>query len=409
MKPWKNKAMNEKTDFLVIGAGIVGLATAWHLSRLRPAAKITILEKESNLAQHQSSHNSGVIHAGVYYKPGSAKARNCLEGYRRLLDFCDEHQVEYRICGKLITAVEDWELPKLESLKVNAEQNGLTGLKVLQKQAVREIEPHLNCKAALWVPQTGVIAFAEVCRKLADLLREHGAEIHFNKRVQHIRQHGKTNVVLTDQGEYPAGHVVNCAGLYADKLAYPNAAKAPLAVVPFRGEYYVISEEKKDLVQNLVYPVPNPELPFLGVHFTRRIDHTVDIGPNAVLAFAREGYKFSTVNASEMVSYLRFPGFWKMAGRFWKVGIDEIHRSLSKKAFMKKAIQYFPEIGEQDVRPGPSGVRAQAIDRYGNLVDDFFFEKRGSVLHCLNVPSPAATSSLAIGEVVAGKVLEEVA
>ena len=401
--------MSKETDFLVIGAGIVGLATAWHLKRLRPSANIAILEKEADLARHQSSHNSGVIHAGVYYKPGSAKARNCLEGYRRLLDFCDEHQVNYRICGKLITAVEDWELPHLEGLKGNAEQNGLTGLKILQAEAVREIEPHLSCKGALWVPQTGVIAFAEVCRKLAELLRNSGAEIHFNKRVERIRQQGNGYVVVAGQGEYPARHVVNCAGLYADKLAFPDAAKAPLAVVPFRGEYYVISEAKKDLVNNLVYPVPNPALPFLGVHFTRRIDHTVDIGPNAVLAFAREGYRFRDVNASEMASYLRFPGFWKMARRFWKVGIDEIHRSLSKKAFMKKALRYFPEITELDVHPGPSGVRAQAIDRNGNLVDDFFFEKRGGVLHCLNVPSPAATSSLAIGEVVAGKVLEEVA
>ena len=393
-------------DFLVIGAGIVGLSTAWHLSRLRPDASILILEKENDLARHQSSHNSGVIHAGVYYKPGSAKAINCLEGYRRLLDFCQEHKVEYRICGKLITAVEPWELPHLSRLKENALQNGLTGLRIMQAEEVKAQEPHLHCLGALWVPQTGVVSFEAVCRKLAGLLRQHGAAIQFGARVSRICSHGPETVVETHQGDYKARQVVNCAGLHADKLVYPDPAKAPLAVVPFRGEYYVISDEKKDLVKNLVYPVPNPELPFLGVHFTRRIDHTVDIGPNAVLAFAREGYKFSDCNIREMAAYLRFPGFWKMARRFWKVGLDEIHRSLSKKAFMKKAVQYFPEITEKDVQRGTAGVRAQAIDRNGRLLDDFFFEKKGSVLHCLNVPSPAATSNLAIGEVIARKLLE---
>ncbi len=397
--------MSEITDYLVIGAGIVGLATAWHLSRLRPEAEITILEKEADLAQHQSSHNSGVIHAGVYYKPRTYMAKNCIEGYRRLLNFCDEHQVGYRICGKLITAVEDWELPHLERLKANAGQNGLTGLRIMNPEEVKEIEPHLHCKGALWVPQTGVVDFAEVCRKLASLLSEHGVEFHFNTRVESIHAVGRRIVVRTGGGEFNAWHVVNCAGLYADKLAFPNPGKASLAVVPFRGEYYVISDEKKDLVKNLVYPVPNPQLPFLGVHFTRRIDHQVDIGPNAVLAFAREGYRMKDVNAGEMADYLRFPGFWRMARRYWKVGIDEIHRSLSKRAFMKKAVQYFPEITEKDVQRGPSGVRAQAIDWYGRPLHDFFFEKQRSVLHCLNVPSPAATASLAIGEVVARKLL----
>lgn len=398
--------MTEDADYLVIGAGIVGLSTAWHLSRLQPDARICILEKEAGIAQHQSSHNSGVIHAGVYYKPGSAKACNCIEGYRRLLEFCDEHAIEYRICGKLITAVEEWEVPHLARLKTNAEQNGLDGLRLMKAQEIHEIEPHLMGKAALWVPQTGVIAFAAVCQKLAQLLTEQGAGIQCNKIVRAIHSKGSVNVVETDGGDFQTKHVINCAGLYADKLAYPDQRLAPLAVVPFRGEYYMISDEKKDMVHNLVYPVPNPELPFLGVHFTRRIDHAVDIGPNAVLAFAREGYKFRDFHASEMAAYMRFPGFWKMARRFWKVGIDEIHRSLSKRAFMKKAIKYFPEITAQDVHPGPSGVRAQAINRNGNMVDDFFFEKQGSVLHCLNVPSPAATSSLAIGEVIAKKVLE---
>lgn len=398
--------MNETADIIVIGAGIVGLATAWHINSLRPSANIVILDKEANLAQHQSSHNSGVIHAGVYYKPGSAKARYCLKGYRRLLQFCDQHGLTYRICGKLIAAVDDWEVHQLHQLKANAEQNGLAGLQLLSPEQAMEKEPHLQCKSALWVPQTGVIAFADVCRKLANLLEANGARIHLSQKVTGIKTGGQYNIVETEQGAFRARYVVNCAGLYADKLAYPDPAAAPLAVVPFRGEYYLISDEKKDLVQNLVYPVPNPNLPFLGVHFTRRIDHTVDIGPNAVLAFAREGYRFRDVNASEMADYLRFPGFWKMARRFWKVGIDEIHRSLSKRAFMKRATRYFPQITAEDVRPGASGVRAQAIDRKGRLLDDFFFEKRGTVLHCLNVPSPAATSNLAIGEVVATKLLE---
>lgn len=399
--------MSQTPDFMVIGAGIVGLSTAWHLQLARPNAKIALVEKERAEAMHQSSHNSGVIHAGVYYKPGSAKAAYCLEGYRRLLDFCDQHSIPYKICGKLIAAVESWELPHLSRLRDNATRNGLSKLRLLDPDEARQFEPNLHCLGALWVPQTGVIDFAQVCRVLRRLLEAKGAIFHFNTRVKQLQSSSDGVVVNTNSGELFARQVVNCAGLYADRLTWRDPAQAPIAIVPFRGEYYLINDEKKDLVKGLIYPVPNPALPFLGVHFTRRIDDTVDIGPNAVLAFAREGYRFCQVNGTEMAQCIRFPGFWKMARRYWKVGIDEIHRSLSKRAFMKKAMRYVPSISPEDVRQGMAGVRAQAIDREGRLLDDFYFENWGRVLHCLNVPSPAATSNLAIGAKVASMALGE--
>ncbi len=399
--------MKETPDFIVVGAGIVGLATAWHLHRVRPEAHIAILDKEDREARHQSSHNSGVIHAGVYYKPGSAKAINCRKGYTRLLEFCDMYGIPYRICGKLIAAVEPWEVPHLDRLRENAIHNGLTDLRILSPEEARQYEPHLDCLGALWVPQTGVVDYALVCKHLRLLLEKAGATFHFRTRVTAMQNRKDGVLVSTDEGELFARQAINCAGLYADRLAWKHPAQAPLAVIPFRGEYYLISEEKKNLIQGLIYPVPNPALPFLGVHFTRRINDTVDIGPNAVLAFAREGYQFSSFNAGELFQYLRFPGFWKMASRYWKVGIDEIHRSLSKNAFMRRAMRYCPAISPTDVRKGPAGVRAQAIDRQGKLIDDFYFEKQGHILHCLNVPSPAATSSLAIGEKVAAMALGE--
>lgn len=396
-----------KADVAIIGAGIVGLATALQLSRKNPALKICVLDKEKEVAAHQTGHNSGVIHSGIYYKPGGSKALNCRKGYHYLLDFCDQNEVPYEICGKVIAATRSEELPQLESIFQRGLANGLEGIRMLTKEEVAEIEPHVRSVAGIWVPQTGIIDYAVVARKYASLLEAHGATILLGHAFTGIRRKGSRVMVQHTGGEIDTQILVTCAGLFADKAARMTGDDPGILTVPFRGEYYVLSKEKEHLVNNLIYPVPNPDFPFLGVHYTRMIRGGIEAGPNAVLAFRREGYSRWDIHGKELFETLAHKGFQKVASKYWRTGLGEIHRSFSKNAFVKALQHLIPEVGNEDLRRGGSGVRAQAIDREGNLVDDFLIHESPRIIHVLNAPSPAATASLAIGETVAEKILNQ--
>jgi L-2-hydroxyglutarate oxidase len=394
-----------KYDVLVIGTGIVGLATAFQLKKKKPDLSILMIEKENSVSQHQTGHNSGVIHSGIYYKPGSLKARNCIEGYNLLLRFCDEHGITYDICGKIIVATEQDELERLEALRLRGQQNGLKGLRLLKKEELKNHEPHVSGIAGLYVPQTGIIDFKEVSAKFFSALKEKGVEFRFGEKVKDIHEKSHAGWVITDSQEYHTQLVVNCAGLYSDKVARFTFPDLDVKIVPFRGEYYKIREERQYLVNNLIYPVPDPAFPFLGVHFTRMIHGGIEAGPNAVLAFAREGYKKSDINLGELVETLAWPGFQKVAKKYWQTGFGEMHRSFSKKAFTKALQKLIPEIQEEDLITGGAGVRAQACDRNGGLVDDFLIYENENAVNVCNAPSPAATSCLSIGQTISEKVL----
>ncbi|RMD73221.1 MAG: L-2-hydroxyglutarate oxidase [Bacteroidetes bacterium] len=396
----------KQCDVAVIGGGIVGLATAWQLAQKAPDLKICVLEKEAEVAAHQSSHNSGVIHSGIYYRPGSLKATNCREGWRRLIAFCDKYEVPYELCGKIIVATNEAERPYLHTIFERGRANGLEGIRLISGDEARAYEPHVAAVEAIHVPQAGIISFGRVARKYAELLERQGGEVLLRHAVIGLAPSGKRRVVQTTGGEVEARLVVNCAGLHADRVAAMAGARTEVQVVPFRGEYYELKPEREHLVRNLIYPVPNPKFPFLGVHFTRMIEGGIEAGPNAVLAFAREGYKLTDVRVADLAEALAFPGFWKMLGRFWRESIDELHRSASKRAFIRALQKLVPEVQPDDFVKGRSGVRAQCIDRHGKLVDDFLFVRQPGYVHVLNAPSPAATSSLAIGDRVAGIVLE---
>ncbi len=391
-------------DAIIVGAGIVGLATAKNLLDLKPDYKIAIIEKESSVAVHQTGHNSGVIHSGIYYKPNSLKAKNCIEGYKLLINFCNENGVEYELCGKIIAAADESEREGLHQLYLRGQENGLEGLRKLTAAEVKEIEPHINAVEGLWVPQTGIVNYKQVSQTIANLIEEKGAELFFDSRVKDIKVSDKQAEVITQNATYTANLVINCAGLYSDKVAKLTQKDIDVKIVPFRGEYYKLKPEKEYLINNLVYPVPNPEFPFLGVHFTRMIKGGVEAGPNAVLAFAREGYKKSDINLSELLETLTYPGFLKIAGKYWKDGLGEMHRSWSKSAFTKALQRLLPEVQEDDLMTGGSGVRAQACDSKGNLLDDFVFFEQERIINVCNAPSPAATASLAIGKTIAEKV-----
>jgi (S)-2-hydroxyglutarate dehydrogenase len=391
-------------DVIIIGAGIVGLSTAYRLNRKDPNLSILVIEKENGVSRHQTGHNSGVIHSGIYYRPGSLKARNCTEGYRQLLDFCDANEVPYEICGKIIVATSQEEIVRLKDLQERGLQNGLKGLKYLQKEELKEYEPHVAGIAGLAVPQTGIIDFKEVSAKFHSLLEEGGVDFRFGEKVKDISRQNNAAVVRTEKQDYQANLVVNCAGLYSDKLARLTVPELGVRIVPFRGEYYKIREDRSWLVNNLIYPVPDPAFPFLGVHFTRMIHGGVEAGPNAVLAFAREGYKKSDINPGELMEVLGWPGFQKVARKYWRTGFGEMYRSFSKKAFTKALQKLVPDIREEDLTAGGSGVRAQACDRDGGLVDDFLIYEHEIAVNVCNAPSPAATSCLAIGEKIAGDI-----
>lgn len=394
-------------DITVIGAGIVGLATAYQLLNKHPDLKILILEKENDVAKHQTGNNSGVIHSGIYYKPGSLKAKNCITGYKMLLDFCEKEDIKYEICGKVIVATEDWELPILNKLFERGKLNGLDRIRKITSEELKEIEPHVFGLEAIYVPYTGIIDFKEVAKKLKDKILDAGGNIIFNESVENIRKKHNVVEVISKSKTYETKLLVTCSGLYSDRLARLTQKNIPLRIIPFRGEYYKIVDEKKYLVKNLIYPVPDPAFPFLGVHFTRMIDGKVEAGPNAVLAFKREGYKKSDFNLKDIYETFSWRGFQKVVSRYWKVGIGEFHRSFSKKAFTKALQRLIPEIREEDLIQGGAGVRAQACDKDGNLIDDFFFIEEERIIHVCNAPSPAATASLSIGNYIAGKVLEK--
>ena len=395
-------------DITIIGAGIVGLATGLQLLEKNSRLKILFLEKENEVAKHQTGNNSGVIHSGIYYKPGSLKAVNCRKGYNMLLNFCDEHNVKYDLCGKVITAVSEEQIPYLNKLFERGMDNGLENLKLLSGEELKEIEPHVSGVAGIFVPQTGIIDYLEVAKKYAEIAVSKGAEICFNETVNDIKILNEDCEVITSGKSYKTNFVVSCAGLQSDRIAKLTHPDLPVRIIPFRGEYYKIKENKRGLVKNLIYPVPDPAFPFLGVHFTRMINGEVEAGPNAVLSFKREGYTKTSFDMKDTFETFTWPGFLKVAGKFMKTGLGEFYRSYSKAAFVKALQRLIPEINGDDLEPGGAGVRAQACDKHGGLLDDFYIVEDKKIIHVCNAPSPAATSSLAIGEYISDKILNRI-
>jgi (S)-2-hydroxyglutarate dehydrogenase len=387
---------DSRYNVIIVGGGIVGLAVALQITKRFPRLRLLLLEKESRVGQHQSSHNSGVIHSGVYYKPGSLKATLCVEGARAMVAFCREHGIPHQICGKVIVATHEEEFPRLEELRRRGEANGLTGLELIGREKLFEIEPHASGLRALVVPSTGITDYASVCEKYAELIRAQGGTILTSTAVTGLQHLTGEVVAETTGGTFSAASLINCAGLFSDRISRMAGDDPEVMIVPFRGEYYDLIPQRTSLVRALIYPVPDPRFPFLGVHFTRRVNGTVDAGPNAVFAFRREGYRRTDFNLHDLASSLAFPGFWRMTAKHWRSGLDEFHRSFSKPAFVRALQRLLPEVREQDLVPGGSGVRAQALKRDGTLVDDFQFLPSKNVLHVLNVPSPAATASLMI-------------
>jgi len=398
--------MTESFDVTIVGGGIVGLATALRLQQRRPALTIAILEKEPELATHQTGHNSGVLHAGLYYQPGSRKARLCREGKTEMEAFADAHDIPVDHCGKLVVAVDPSELARLDALRDRAVANGVPGLEVVDRERILELEPHAAGIRGLWSPRTGVIDFRRVALSMADELRAGGAEIRTGHTVSAIDVRPSEVVVTTGRGDVTSRLVVTCAGLQADRVAALSGDTGGPSIVPFRGDYYTLSPQASGLVRGLIYPVPDPRFPFLGVHLTKRIDGSVIAGPNAVLAFAREGYRRRDVDARDLIAALTDRGFLRLAGRYLPTGIAEMWRDWSKSAFVQQLQRYVPELRPDQVTFGPSGVRAQALARNGTLVDDFAFSGGPRVLHVRNAPSPAATSSLAIGSVLADEAFQ---
>ena len=390
-------------DVLIVGGGIVGLATAYQTLLTQKGVKLALLEKESAVAQHQTGNNSGVIHSGLYYKPGGLKATNCIQGYHMLLDFVKKEGIPYELCGKVVVATSTDELPNLEMLYNRGIENGLMGLEKLNPEQIKEIEPHCTGLAGIKVPQTGIVDYPAMCVRLAERIKEMGGEIFLNTKVEKMESDASGVHVHSGNQNFTSKLVVNCAGLYSDKVA-KMTSKVDVKIIPFRGEYYELVEEKRHLVKHLIYPVPDPNFPFLGVHYTRMVGGGVEAGPNAVLAYAREGYTKSDVNLQELMESLTYPGFIKVASKYWQTGMGELYRSYSKKAFTKALQKLIPEIKEDDLKPGGAGVRAQACDRTGGLLDDFKIIEESTAINVINAPSPAATSSLAIGRTISGMI-----
>lgn len=401
--------MSDTKDVVVIGSGIVGLATAYTISR-RFDAEVVVLETEDGVARHQTGHNSGVIHSGLYYKPGSLKATNCTRGYRMLLEFCRAHDIAHEICGKVVVATREDELGPLQTLEERGRANGLDGVRRITPEEIREREPHCAGIAGLWVPQTGIIDFKDVAHALTSRIREHGGEVRTRHRVRAISvAPDGLRITCHNGAELGARHLINCAGLQSDRIARLAGVDPKVQIIPFRGEYYELVPEKHHLVRHLIYPVPDPRFPFLGVHFTRMVKGGIEAGPNAVLSFQREGYDRLSFSIRDAWSMAGYPGFWKMASKYWKTGAGEFHRSFSKAAFVKALQRLMPDLRAEDLVPGGTGVRAQAVAADGSLVDDFRIERTGRMIHVLNAPSPAATSSLSIGDTLAGMAGEQFA
>jgi len=386
---------------VVVGGGIVGLATAFRLQQRIPGARVIVLEKEREVALHQSSHNSGVLHCGLYYKPGSRRARLAVRGIRQMVEFCQMHGIPHEVCGKVVVAATPDEVPRLTELFERGLQNGLEGLRMLRREELREIEPHAGGVQAIHVPQEGIADYPAVCDMLAGLIRQQGGEIVTSARVTALKREPGGWRAIHTAGETSCDFLVTCAGLYSDRVAELAGQKRAVRIVPFRGEYYLIRPERQFLVRNLIYPVADPRFPFLGVHFTRRITGGIEAGPNAVLAFAREGYTRRDVDFGDLADALAFPGLWRFLGKYGQTCWNELHRSFSRELFCRSLQRLVPEIRPDDLIPGGSGVRAQAMSPEGSLVDDFHFVQGERELHVVNAPSPAATSSLAIGEEIA--------
>lgn len=394
-----------KYDCAIIGGGIVGLGVALALARRQPGLRLLVLEKEHEAALHQSGRNSGVIHSGIYYKPGSLKARLAKEGNRAMVDFCRTHGIRHEVCGKVIVATTPEEVAMLVNLHRRGLENGLDVRRVCANE-VREIEPHVRCLAGLKVMSTGIVGYRDVCSKYIDLIRQYGGDVKLGNRVDNIHRNGSAHTLETSQGTIEAGFLVNCGGLHSDRLARMAGSDPEAKIIPFRGEYFELVPTRRHLVKTLIYPVPNPAFPFLGVHFTKMIDGSVHAGPNAVLALKREGYHKSDINGADLWDTIAFPGFWKLARNYYKEGWAEIYRSFNKQAFVRSLQQLIPEIEAEDLIPAHAGVRAQALRPDGGLVDDFLIVDGWNSIHVCNAPSPAATASLEIGKAVANRIPE---
>ena len=393
-------------DIAIIGGGILGLSTAMHLAARSPKWRVAVLEKEDGLATHQTGHNSGVMHSGIYYRPGSHKAKFCVAGRNNLVAFCEENEIEYQQCGKVIVANNESELGRLQDLYERGTANGVPGLEIVGPERLKEIEPYVVGVRALWAPHTGIVDFSKVAAAYAGKFQQAGGDIFTGAPVRKIVRSAGSMALETPKGTLQARHIINCGGLYADRVAEMTGEKLGVRIIPFRGEYYTLRPESHHLVAGLIYPVPDPRFPFLGVHFTRNIKGHVEAGPNAVLALRREGYRKRDFDLGESLSSLAYPGFWKMAAKFWKIGLGEVYRSYNKRVFLKDLQRLLPEIKESDLAGGGSGVRAQAVAKDGSLLDDFSIIEGRRAIHVLNAPSPGATSSLAIGEHIAGLAVE---
>ena len=386
-------------DFIIVGAGIVGLSTAYKLSESFPDLDILVLEKEDQVAAHQTGNNSGVIHSGIYYKPNSYRAKNCVDGRHQLVTFCEQYDVDYENCGKVIVATDEDDIPRLDDIFETGQINGIEGIKKIDPQEVAEIEPYVtNSVKGIHVPCSGIVDYVGVCQKLRTLIEEKGHRVACGKEVKKINHAGNILSVATQSGSFSSRYLINCAGLYSDHVAESAGVFPDIQIVPFRGEYFELKPEAQHFVNGLIYPMPNPAFPFLGVHFTKMVTGAIECGPNAVFAFKREGYDKFSFNLNETIETLNFPGFQKLAQEHWKMGLDELYRSFSKRAFVKGLQDLIPAIRSKHLKKSPSGVRAMALKPNGEILDDFHYETTENEIHVLNAPSPAATAGLAIGD-----------
>ncbi|MDZ7659522.1 L-2-hydroxyglutarate oxidase [Fodinibius sp.] len=386
-------------DFIIVGAGIVGLSTAYKISESYPDLDILVLEKEDRVAAHQTGNNSGVIHSGIYYKPNSYRAKNCVDGRHQLVDFCEQHDVDYEICGKVIVATEEEDIPRLDNIFETGQINGIEGIKKIDPQEVTEIEPYVtNSVKGIHVPCSGIVDYVGVCQQLRTLIEKNGNRVACGQEVTKIDQNNSGLSVKSTTDTFHGKYLINCAGLYSDHVAESAGVRPDIQIVPFRGEYYELKPEVEHFVNGLIYPMPNPAFPFLGVHFTKMVRGAVECGPNAVFAFKREGYDKLSFNLEETIETLNYPGFYNLARKYWKMGLDEWYRSFSKRAFVKGLQKLIPSIRPEHLKPSPSGVRAMALKPNGEILDDFQFEVTQNEIHVLNAPSPAATAGLAIGD-----------
>ncbi|MBT8241228.1 MAG: L-2-hydroxyglutarate oxidase [Acidimicrobiia bacterium] len=393
----------DKADIVVVGGGIVGLATAHQLLKQQPNLQVTVVEKEDTVAGHQTGHNSGVLHSGIYYKPGSRKALLATSGRAAMVEFCEQHGIPHDVCGKVIVAINDIDLPRLDALEERAQANGVPARRITAGE-LNELEPHAAGIAGLHVPVTGITDYGEVCQVMQKQIGELGGTVRTGTEVTTIKE-GSTVRVATTKGDIEASLVVTCGGLHSDRLALQTAPQTTERIMPFRGEYFELAPDRRHLVNNLIYPVPDPDFPFLGVHLTRMIDGSVHAGPNAVLALAREGYTWGDVDLKDLSEVLRNPGWWRLARNYWKTGMGEYYRSLSKRGFVKALQRLVPAVQVEDLVPSPAGVRAQAVSREGSLLDDFVWSETDRVVNVLNAPSPAATAALSIGDAIVDRLL----